>query len=130
MLARPLAVLASLVLFACASAAPVGAQTEAAHPADATLMRLADAFDAKDAAAARALINDPWSGSRFWSGWSDDAWHQAATDLRTAHFESEHDGRRVYSISRDGHPREITMDSNGGQWRLDYNSFHGPFPHM
>lgn len=122
----------SLALTMCLALGAIGcASTASPHPADASLAQLASAFERKDAAEARGLINDGWSGSRFWSDWTDDAWARAARTLRSARLKSASDSERVYTVTEgSGRTHDIRMQRSDDGWRLDYESLHGPFPHM
>lgn len=99
------------------------------HPAETTLAELADAFERKDQKAAAAHLIDGWSGSRFWAEWSDRQWRDAAAALRAAQLKSAEDLERTYEIVDEGTPKTIHLLQNDGVWKLDYNSFKGPFPH-
>lgn len=99
------------------------------HPAETMLAELATAFEHKNEAAARAHLLDGWSGSRFWTQWTDSQWREAATALRGATLKSAHDGERIYLVADEGRTKEIHVQRADGTWRLDYNSFKGPFPH-
>ncbi len=101
-----------------------------AHAADKLLQRLADAFAKKDLKSVSALINDPWSGQRFCASWDDQAWKAAARALRGAKLKSDSPAKRIYTVESGNRARDITVDLGDGGWRLDYNSFMGPFPHM
>lgn len=115
--------LAPFVLVGCSSAA-LGA-----HPADVSLRDLASAFRTRDTARAHALILDGWSGSRFWSEWPPEEWQRAANELENATLLTDSPTERVYTVRRASGAREITVALSDGHWRLDYNSFAGPFPH-
>jgi len=104
------------------------AKPSATHAADTTLRELADAFERKDTAAVRERISDAWSGSRFWSGWTDEGWRAAAASLRGATLRSDGDTERVYAVTVEGRERLVTVRLNE-HWVLDYDSFQGPFPH-
>ena len=126
-----------ILVVACARATPSvnpdrPAPTDASspHPADAALLVLADAFEAKDQKAIQGLISDGFSGSRFWPDWSDAQWHAAAVSLRGATLRTSAAEHRVYSVSQARGDRDVNMVLDDGHWRLDYNSFQGPFPHM
>lgn len=122
---------------ACNPAAPstvgpastdAAASSPAVHPADTTLRELADAFERKDAASIRERISDAWSGSRFWSSWTDEGWRAAAASLRGATSRSTSDTERVYAVVVHGREKLVVLRLNE-RWLLDYDSFQGPFPH-
>ena len=101
------------------------------EPGDLVLKKLAVLFDKQDAAGISPLITDGWSGLRFTSGWSADDWHETATELRSAKLKSSTQNERVYVLTVQSKPREVkVLRTSETEWKLDYNSFKGPFPHL
>ena len=109
--------------------------------ADDTLKTLASAFARKDSAAISKLVDDGWSGLRFCEGWSDGQWQAAANALRSAKLQSRTQSEQIYSVTLRWpndpadyakvislHLGQSTWD--GSTWKLDLNSFLGPFPHL
>ena len=98
------------------------------HAADATLSRLARAFEAKDRPAIEREILDPWSGSRFLASFDEASWKDATHALRGAKPGSRSADRCIYVVKIRGQQREVTVVRRDEHWLLDYNSFLGPFP--
>ena len=117
-----------MVTFAACKSAPEAAMNE---PGDLVLNKLAVLFDKQDAPGISPLIADGWSGLRFTAGWSADTWHETATELRSAKLKSSTPDERVYVLTVQGQPKEVkVLRTSETEWKLDYNSFKGPFPHL
>ena len=104
---------------------------------DKLLRELADAFEKHDLKAIGARVDDGWSGLRFCASWDAAAWKAAATSLREAKRKSSSPRARVYTVTRrstngasSAQARDVSLRIGDEGWRLDLNSFLGPFPHM
>lgn len=123
-LAVALAILTVMPSAFCSSEAAAAAQTR---------LQLAEAFARKDTQAISPLISDAWSGLRFCSSWGDSMWKQASLALREAKVVSQ-DGDQILYATHWPHspeaqkPRTIVFRLTDSGWKLDLNSFLGPFP--
>jgi hypothetical protein len=113
-----------------------GSAAPARHAADAVRLQLAAAFERKDLKAIAPLVSDAWSGLRFCASWDARMWKAAAVALRGARLRTSGERERVYEVAlaEGAEPspvrrREIQFLLSDGSWRLDLNSFLGPFPH-
>jgi hypothetical protein len=106
------------------------------HPADATRLALAAAFEKKDVKVIGELVFDGWSGLRFTRNWGDNDWKVVSRAIREAKLKTSSVRTRIYSVTfywahaPGVQTRDVEMSpDNVGHWKLDYNSFLGPFPH-
>ena len=120
----------SLILVVLMMLTPLAWSAADDSPAMSSRLQLADAFAGRDLPAIEAQVSDPWSGLRFFSLKDGDEafWQALATELRTARLISAGKGRVEYEIRRDDQPRKIEFIFHDERWRLDLNSFLGPFP--
>ena len=122
--------LKALILPALMMLTSVAWSAEDGSPAMPSRLQLADAFANRDLLKVQALVVDPWSGLRFFSVKDGDEayWQAMATELRQAKLVSTGKHAVVYEIRRDGQARKIEFVLGKEGWRLDFNSFLGPFP--
>lgn len=99
-------------------------------PAMPSRLLVADAFASRDLEAVSLLISDAWSGLRLFSVKDGDEnfWNGLSKELREAKMLSADKDKVTYEIRRDGEPRNIDFIFHNERWRLDLNSFLGPFP--
>lgn len=98
-------------------------------------LQLAEFFFQKNLNAISPLIEDPWSGLRFCSGWGDRMWQEVGTALRGAVVVSEKVDQIWYLVrwpypTEDGVQKKIFFTRSDSDWKLDLNSFLGPFPRI
>lgn len=119
-----------LILLALWALAPVAWCAVDDSPAMPSRLQVADAFAARDLIALEEQVSDPWSGLRFFSVKDGDEvfWRAMGTELREAKLISANKDKVIYEIRRDGVPRIIEFIFHRERWRLDLNSFLGPFP--
>jgi hypothetical protein len=103
--------------------------------ADKIRLQLADAFTKKDMATIKALVTDPWSGLRFFSEKNDGMRESAGVAFREAKVVTIDENRVAYEIIWPSHTeskntRKIIFILTSPEWKLDLNSFLGPFPHF
>ncbi len=103
--------------------------------ADEVRLQLADAFVKNDMDAVGSLVSDPWSGLRFFTGRQDGMWERAAVAFRNAQLITMNEKQAVYEIhwpvnAESKKTRTIIFLSQDSGWKLDLNSFLGPFPHF
>lgn len=105
------------------------AKVAATHPADLVIGELAAGFEREDGNAVQERVSDGWSGSRFRANWAHETWRAAATSLRGAKLKSASEAQRIYTLVDNGKEKEVSMQLMNDGWRLDYDTFKGPFPH-
>jgi hypothetical protein len=103
--------------------------------ADEVRLRLAVAFEKNDMATVRSLVSDPWSGLRFFTTRQDGMWERAAVAFHNAQLVTKNEKQVVYEINwpvnaESKKTRTIIFLSLNSEWKLDLNSFLGPFPHF
>ncbi len=105
---------------------------------DEVVQKLADSFEAKDVEALQSLVNDPYSGLRFSSNWTDQSWESFAQAFKTAkqksiaEREATYEIEIIYPVEMNVSPehKEIKLILNDHQeWVMVYSSFMVT-PHM
>jgi hypothetical protein len=103
--------------------------------ADEVRLQLAAAFEKNDMTTIRSLVSDPWSGLRFFTAGQDGMWERAAVAFRNAQLVTKDEKQVVYEINwpmnaESKKTQTIIFLSQDSEWKLDLNSFLGPFPHF
>jgi len=119
-----------LILLSLMTTAPLAWGSADDSPAMSSRLQVADAFAARDLIAIEEQVSDPWGGLRLFSVKDGDEvfWRTMGTELREAKLISATEDKVIYEIRRDGAPRMIEFVFRRERWRLDLNSFLGPFP--
>ena len=127
----------TLLLAALMSAAPMAWSTEEPKDVKVVRMALADAFASQDRRMIGALISDAYSGLRFFTFSKENSayWDNAGRSLREARCVSSGADTVVYAIywppsGEHKVERQISFYLHNAEWKLNFASFMGPFPHF